>query len=100
MNFIKSTESRRQQARRRLGELELAVRIGGELDVAWHMTQAKRSGASFPEILDAIKLGMKMRGTPAVALTECADDLVRRLCHTEDALWSNRKQSVGMLSPC
>ena len=100
MKIINSLETRRQQARRRLSELELAVRIGGELDVAWHMTQASRSGASLPAILDAIRLGMKMRGTPPAALTECADELVRRLHDAGNGLWSSREPGVGMLSPC
>jgi hypothetical protein len=100
MKRIQPIAGRRQQVRRRLSELELAVRIGGELDVAWHMTQASRSGASLPEIVDAIQLGVKMRGTPAVALTECADELVRRLRDTGNRLWSGRESSVGMLSPC
>ena len=100
MNLIKSAESRRQQANRRLSELKLAIRIGDELDVAWHMTQARRSGASLPEILGAIKLGMKLRGTPATALTQCADELARRVCNAGDALWPNCQSNVGMLSPC
>jgi hypothetical protein len=100
MNLSKSAESRRQQAHRRLGELELAVGAGGDRDVAWHVTQAGRSGASLPEILDAIKLGMKLRGTPEATLTEYADDWVRRLFRPGVALWSNRRASVGRLSPC
>lgn len=100
MKLINSWKSRQEQAHRRLSELELAVRIGGELEVAWHMTQAKRGGASLAEILDALKRGMKMRGTSAAALTQCADDLVRRLCNAGDALWANRESSAGMLSPC
>lgn len=100
MKLIESMASRRQQAHRRLRELELAVSIGGELEVAWHLTQARRGGASLAEILDAIKQGMKKRGTPAAALTRCADDLMRRMSSTGDALWANRESSAGVLSPC
>ena len=98
MNLTQSTESRRQQAHRRLSELDLAVRLGGEPEMAWHMTQARRSGASLPEILDAIKLGMKMRGTPAAALTRCAHELIRRVFDAHHALGSSRQPRVVLLS--
>ena len=100
MNTIEQAEARRQQAHRRLSELEIAVGIGGEQDVAWHITQAARSGASLAAVLDAVKLGMEMRGTPAAALTQCADDMVKLVFNVRGASWPTRQSIVEMLSPC
>lgn len=93
-------EARRQQAQRRLSELEVAVRIGDTADLAWHITQATRSGAALPDILGAIKLGIKMRGEPGDALTQCADDLAEQVVRSRDEPWSDRRSIVEMLSPC
>lgn len=100
MNLRQSAESRRPQVHRRLSELELAVRVGGELEVAWHLNQARRSGASLPEIRDAIQRALKKPGTPAAALTQCADQLARRGFNAGDARWSGSPPGVGRLSPC
>ena len=85
MNLIEQTEARRQHAQRRLNELELAAGSGGKLDLAWHMTQAVRTGASLAEVADAVRRGMKMRGTPAIALTQCVHDVVNRVSHARGA---------------
>jgi len=85
MNTTEQAETRRQQAHRRLSELEIAAGIGGDLDVAWHITQAARGGASLAEVRDAVKLGMKLRGTPAAVLTQCANELVNRVFHVRGA---------------
>ena len=100
MNTNEQTEARRQQAHRRLSELEIAVGIGGELDLAWHITQAARSGASLAEVVDAVRLGMKMRGTPTAALTQCAHDLVKRVFNVRGASWPTRQSIVESLSQC
>ena len=100
MNTNEQITARRQQAHRRLSELEVAVRIGGELDAAWQITQAARSGASLAEVLNAVRLGMKMRGTPATVLTQCADELVKRVVKVRGASWPTRQSTVKMLSPC
>jgi hypothetical protein len=97
MSTIEQTEARRH---RRLSELEVAVGIGGELDLAWHSTQAARSGASLAAVLDAVKLGMEMRGTPAAALTQCDDDMVKLVFNVRGASWPTRQSIVEMLSPC
>jgi hypothetical protein len=100
MNTNEQTEARRQQAHRRLSELEIAVGIGGELDLAWHITQAARSGASLAEVVGALRLGMKMRGTPAAVLTQCADELVNRVFHVRGASRPTRQSIVNELSLC
>ena len=99
MNTIEQAETRRQQAHRRLSELEIAVGTGGELDLAWHVTQAARSGASLAEVVDALRLGMKMRGTPTTVLTQC-NDLVKRALNVRGASWPARQPTVEMPSPC
>ena len=98
MNTNEQAETRRQQSHRRLSELEIAVGAGGELDLAWHITQAARSGASLPEVVDAVRLGMKMRGTPAVALTQCVHDVVKKVF--KGASWPTRQSIVNDLSLC
>lgn len=100
MNTNEHTEARRQQAHRRLSELEIAVGTGGELDLAWHITQAARGGASLAEVRDAVRLGMKMRGTPATVLTQCADDLVKRVFNVRGASRPTRPSIVNELSLC
>ena len=100
MNTIEQAETRRQQAHRRLSELEIAAGIGGDLDVAWHITQAARGGASLAEVRDAVELGMKLRGTPAAVLTQCADDLEKRVFNVRGASWSTRQSIVEELSLC
>ena len=100
MNAIEQAETRRQQAHRRLSELEIAAGIGGKLDLAWHITQAARSGASLPEVVDAVRLGMKMRGTPAVVLTQCANELVKRVFNVRGASRPTRQSIVNELSLC
>ena len=98
MNTIETDETRRQQTHRRLSELEIAVGIGGELDLAWHITQAARSGASLAEVVDAVRLGMKMRGTPTAVLTQCVHDMVKRVLNARGALWPVRRSTVVSLS--
>lgn len=49
-----SGDAHRQQARRRLRELELAARLGDGLELAWHIAQAVRSGASPAEVAEAV----------------------------------------------
>ena len=93
-------EARRQQAQRRLSELEVAVGIGDTADLAWHITQATRSGASLPDILDAVKLGIKMRGEPGDALRQCTDGLIERVFRRRDESWFTRQSIVETLSPC
>ncbi len=93
-------EARRQQAQRRLNELEVAVGIGDTADLAWHITQATRSGAALPDILGAIKLGIKMRGESGDALTQCADDLAEQVVRSRDEPWSDRRSVAEVLSPC
>ena len=99
MNTNEQTEARRQQAHRRLSELEIAVGIGSELDLAWHITQAARSGASLAEVVDALRLGMKKHGTPTAVLTQC-NDLVKRVFNVRGASRPARQPTVEMLSPC
>ena len=100
MNTIEQAETRRQQAHRRLSELEIAVGTGGELELAWHMTQAARSGALLTEVVDAVRLGMKMRGTPAVALTQCVHDVVKKVFNIRGASRPTRQSIVNELSLC
>ena len=100
MNTTEQAETRRQQAHRRLSELEIAAGIGGDLDVAWHITQAARSGASLPEVMDAVSLGMKMRGTPAVDLTQCVHDVVKKVFNVRGASRPTRQFILEELSLC
>ena len=100
MNTIEQSEARRQQVHRRLSDLEVAVRISGELDEALHITQAARSRASLAEVLDAVRLGVKMRGILAAVLTQCADELVERVFNVRGTSWPTRRSIVEMLSPC
>ena len=98
MNTNEQTEARRQQAHRRLSELEIAVGTGGEQDLAWHITQAARSGALLTEVVDAVRLGMKMRGTPTAVLTQCVHDVVKKVF--KGASWPTRQSIVNELSLC
>ena len=77
MDTGKRIEVRGQQALRRLSELEAAARLGGGAELAWHIIQALRSGASLPEIKAAVERGMEMRGAQRSVLASCADEWVR-----------------------
>jgi alkylhydroperoxidase/carboxymuconolactone decarboxylase family protein YurZ len=99
MKTIEQTEARRRQAHRRLNELEIAVGVGGRLDLAWHIAQAARSGASHADVLDAVKQGVKRRGTPTAVLAQC-NDLVKRVFNERGASWPTRKPTVESLSQC
>jgi alkylhydroperoxidase/carboxymuconolactone decarboxylase family protein YurZ len=79
MNKLEYIEPRDQQSHRRLAELEIAVVIGGESGLAWHIIQAARSGASAAQVLDAVKLGVEMRGTSTPDLTQSALETVRKI---------------------
>ena len=100
MNTIEQVEIRRQQAHRRLSELEVAVRTGGELELAWHITQAARGGASLAEVRGAVKLGMKLRGTPVAGLTQCANEWVNRVFSVSGASRPTRRATVNEMSLC
>ena len=100
MNTLEMTEARRQQVHRRLNELEIAAGIGSELDMAWHIAQAARGGASLAEVLAAIRLGMEMRGTPGTVLTQCTSELVKRVFHVRGASRFTRPSTVNELSLC
>jgi len=76
MNTGKRIEVRRQQTLRRLSELEAAARLGGGAELAWHIMQALRSGASLPEIKAALEQGMEMRGKTNRVVTRCPHRLM------------------------
>ncbi len=100
MMTARYVEARRQKAQRRLSELEVAVGIRDTADLAWHITQATRSGAALPAILGVIKLGIKMRGEPGDALAHCADDLAEQVVRSRDESGSDRRSVAEVLSPC
>jgi hypothetical protein len=83
MNTIDHTEVRREQARRRLLELETAVGLAGESALAWHVAQAARSGASCAEILDAVQSGSKTGQAPAAALTRSVLNVMRKVSQAQ-----------------
>jgi len=100
MTSTEHIAARRQKAHRRLSELEIAVGIGGELDLTWHIAQAARSGATLGEVLDALKRGMEMRDTPDAALTQSADDLADQVSGVQSRSWPTRESVVELLTPC
>jgi len=100
MSIVEKTEARRQQARRRLAELEIAVHNSGGADITWHMTQAARSGASFAEVLDALRPGMETRDTSATDLTQSSEDMVKRVFNVRGASRPARQSMVEVPSPC
>jgi hypothetical protein len=83
MNSTNHTEARREQARRRLLELETAVGLAGESALAWHVAQAARSGASCAEILDAVQSGSKTGQAPAAALTRSVLNVMRKVSQAQ-----------------
>lgn len=78
MGLAGQRDARRQQAHRRLRELELAARLGDGPELAWHIVQAVRSGVSPAEVTEAVTAWTKMHGTPVATLTHCTSALKMR----------------------
>jgi hypothetical protein len=91
MNTIAPTEVRQERVHRRLGELEVAAGLGDGPELAWHIAQAARCGASLTEVLKSVNAGMKMRGTSVASLTQCADMLMQRAFGVRSRLRRNRR---------
>lgn len=100
MNQLEHIEADARQVHRRLTELELAVVIGGESGLAWHITQAARGGASAAQVLHAIKLGVEMRGTPTPALAQCVTDIIKRVFSARGGSPATRHFGVEPLIVC
>jgi AhpD family alkylhydroperoxidase len=51
----------------------------------WHIEQAAKSGASFPEILETVEVGIEMGGGPATVSARFALDVMENVFGTNTA---------------
>ena len=57
----------------------IAVVINCESCIEWHVTQAARCGASQPEVLEAIEVGIEMAGGPATVSARFALEMMEEV---------------------
>ncbi|WP_413743236.1 carboxymuconolactone decarboxylase family protein [Thermosphaera chiliense] len=80
MKFVETAESSRalDKKTKELISLAIGVVIRCEPCIMWHMEECYKAGASFEEVLDALKTAVVMGGGPALAYGVKAYELAKK----------------------
>jgi AhpD family alkylhydroperoxidase len=80
MEFIEEAESTKtlDKKTKELMSLAIGIVIRCEPCIMWHLEECHKAGASFEEVLDAIKVAVVMGGGPALAYGVKAYELAKK----------------------